>query len=1464
MERQTLTWSVNSTIRRSWHRARSARAGLALKTPCFLIGLSALGVAAAGQTAPFLFLGDRGAEATASLPAQSLGWASQLAPGLTQAAAAQTEHAPQDRIAGYLKMPLRFEVNQGQTDKRVRFISRGLGYTLFLTSRKAVLVLAAPAAKQRASGERSRPEAAASPRTPPVVVGLELTGANSHAAITEEDPLPTKSNYFIGNDPNKWRNNIPNYAKVRYRDVYPGIDLIYYGNQRRLEHDFVVAPDADPSQITLGLRGVTNLRIDSGDLVMSTAGGELRLLKPEIYQVVNGARRIVPGGYALKGENRVGFDVAEFDRRRPLVIDPVLSYSTYLGGSGNGFDGDEGLGIAVDSSGNAYLTGETTSANFPTTTGAFQTTLNGGTCSYVGGTGTCSNVFVTKLNSTGTALLYSTYLGGPTSLNHGDVGRAIVVDSSGNAYVTGSTDSADFPTTSGAYQTTYPGGIYAPGCTNNDCDSVNAFVTKLNPTGAALLYSTYLGGGGSSSTGDYGDSIAVDSSGNAYVTGSTGSNNFPTTSGAFQTTLSGGFAGNAFVTKLNSTGTALLYSTYLGGPNNGSNGDGGAGIAVDSSGNAYVAGYTASISFPTTSGAFQTTLATSLNGGLNAFVTKLNSTGTALLYSTYLGGSVTDSADGIALDSSGNAYVAGFTDSTNFPTTSGAFQTSNNGISSPCCSGNAFVTKLNPTGTALLYSTYLGGTSEYGDSAYGIALDSSGNAYVIGRAASTNFPITPNALQTTLATSVTGGDNAFVTELNSTGTALLYSTYLGGSTADEGYGIALDSSGSIYVIGITVSTDFPITSGAFQTTLGGKKSNAFAAKIIASTLTNQTITVTEAAPSSAADDSSFDVAATASSGLDVAITTTGACSGAGSGSATITMTAATGTCTVAYNQAGNSTYAAATQVTNTTAATSAQPTAQTITVTEAAPASAVINNTFNVAATASSGLDVAITTTGACSGAGSGSATITMTTAAGTCIVAYNQAGNSTYAAATQVTNTTAATSAQPTAQTITVTEAAPASAVINNTFNVAATASSGLPVSIAASGACSGAGSGSATITMTAATGTCTVAYNQAGNSTYAAATQVTNTTAATSAQPTAQTITVTEAAPASAVINNTFNVAATASSGLDVAITTTGACSGSGSGSAAITMTAAAGTCTVAYNQAGNSTYAAATQVTNTTAATALAPVASLTANGLLNFTATVGTTSAAQTVMLTNTGNATLSITGIPITGVNPSDFSQTNTCGSSLGIGSSCIISVTFTPVSATTFAAAVSITDNASGSPQEITLNGTGTAAPVASFTVSSPTSPQSVQPGSTATYTITVTPQSGAFTNPVALTASGLPTGATANFMPASITPGGSAATSILTIQTAEQVAEKTGRQWPLAAPVALAGFALFFFPGKRRRRWVALGILLFASLGAIASLTGCGGGFPLQGSAATSFDITVTGTSGTEVQITTVQLTVN
>jgi hypothetical protein len=682
----------------------------------------------------------------------------------------------------YSKLPLYFEANLGQSDPRVKFLSRGSKHTLFLTSTEAVLILT----KSEQTGNAVRENRAA--KATGTVLRMTFLGANPQPGVAGQEELAGKTNYFIGNDPTKWHANVPTYAKVHYQNLYPGIDLVYYGNQRQLEYDFIVGAGANPNAITLSFQGAEKVEVDAhGNLILHTTVGVIHLGKPSIYQEVDGIRRDISGGYVLKDPNQVGFQVAAYDVSRPLVIDPVLFYSTYLGGSGD----DQGNAIAVDTAGNAYVTGTTSSTNFPTTSGAFQPTLRGG-ASCPGFLNGPTDVVVAKVNPTGSALVYSTYLGGSTG---SESGLGIAVDTLGNAYVAGATCSTDFPTTPGAFQTTFGGGGTA------------AFVTKLNPTGSGLVYSTYLGGSQGRAT-----AIAVDATGIAYVTGITNSTSFPTTLGAFQTTYGGG-GNDGFVTKLNPLGTALVYSTYLGG----SGDEFAAGIAVDTAGNAYVTGDTLSSNFPTTLGAFQTVR----KGISDAFVTKLNPTGTGLVYSTLLGGSGAEDGLAIAVDTAGNAYVTGDTNSTDFPTMS-AFQ--------PAFGGgvlDAFVTKLNPTGTGLLYSTYLGGSGF--DRGLGVAVDAAGNAYVTGFTGSTNFP-TVSAFQPAFGG---GSFDAFVTVVNPSGMGLIYSTYLGGIGDDFGNGIALDAlpSPNAYVVGSTNSTNFPTTTGTFQPAFGGGTSDAFVAKI---------------------------------------------------------------------------------------------------------------------------------------------------------------------------------------------------------------------------------------------------------------------------------------------------------------------------------------------------------------------------------------------------------------------------------------------------------------------------------------------------------------------------------------------------------------------------------------------------------------------------------------------------------
>jgi hypothetical protein len=721
----------------------------------------------------------------------------------------------------YGRLPLRFEENHGQTDSRYPFVVRAAGLSLRLAPDKMEFLL---------RPKNDSPESFHAGIKP---LQLRLAGANALAKATGEDRLSGSSNYFAGSRKN-WRTNIAAYRKARFSRVYPGVDLIYYGSEGRLEYDFILSPGARPETLRWRPQGTRKVSLDrGGNLLLRTDGDTVRFNRPVAYQVIGGKRKSIPAKYVLTSTGSVGFKAGKYDLRKPLVIDPVIAYSTFVGGSGY----DYGTSVAVDAQGYAYVAGTAASLDFPIQPYATRS---------AGQYGELEDAFVYKLDPSGTRVIYCDYLGGGGK----DEARGIAVDAAGNAYVAGYTESkydpgnpalglegrAGFPTTSNAFDPS--GHLY------------DAFLSKIDPDGTALLYSTFLGSGDTEEA----RAVAVDDRGNAYVAGMTKSafdptypelfRDFPTTSGAFQTAYGGKglLEGDGFVAKFdtNASGAdSLVYSTYLGG----SGGDKVNSIAVDPEGEVVVAGLTDSADFPTTPGSFQPAYIGGGGGALfgDAFVTKFNAQGTGLVFSTYLGGGNSDEAAGVALDRNGNVLLTGYTYSSEldqpFPTTGDALQGKSldrcdDPYVSPDGSGNvieigdkgrlcsdAFIAKMYPNGSGLIYSTYLGGN--FADVGQSIAVDAGGNAYVGGRGGSTNFPVSPSA-----PFLIGGGDkDGFVAEIDPNGKFLFIT-----QTSARPEGIALDPQRNLYVTGAAYSGSYPVTADAPQTRFGGG-SDVFLTKI---------------------------------------------------------------------------------------------------------------------------------------------------------------------------------------------------------------------------------------------------------------------------------------------------------------------------------------------------------------------------------------------------------------------------------------------------------------------------------------------------------------------------------------------------------------------------------------------------------------------------------------------------------
>ena len=650
--------------------------------------------------------------------------------------------------AAYGQLPLAFQPNEGQAPAGIGFSAQGQGYQLVLSPTGVILGLQAPSTSGTGSGVST-------------VLSLSLVGGNPAAAPQALDQLPGVTNYLIGNDPRQWHPNIPNYAEAQYSAVYPGVDLRYYGNQGQLEYDFVVNPGSSPGVIRLAVNGAQSLSLDAqGNLVIHSAGGDVLEKAPVVYQLVNGVQRPVAGRFVLQNTKQLGFAVGAYDASLPLVIDPVLAYSTYLGGSptplpDNGWALDWANEIAVDSSGDAYVSGFAGSSDFPTTAGAFQGTNSEGEAA-----------FVSKLNATGTALIYSTYVAGITPLTNSGA-LAIAVNAAGDAYIVGDTDDPTFPVTLNALQPVPPSG----GPTN--------FITELNASGTGLLYSTFFDAGSTSY-------VALDAAGDIFVAGNDPVN---TTAGALLPSPQQG-GQNPYVAKLNPSGTKLLYATYVPCPNSPpfpAIQDVG-GLAVDAAGDAYVAGDCA--------------------GG---FVDKINPTGTTLIYSADWNLVQIDHPKAIAVNSAGDVYVTGnvsfLPEAANLP---------------PLYVGIEIgIEELNASGTALLYGTTLGGANIVGNfpklnvggtSVYALAINSSGDAFIVGATSASDYPVTSGALQ---GYTQTAGTQAFLTEVDPLG-RIGYSTLLGGAYWDYAQAVAVDAAGDVYLDGLTGSPNFPTTAGVLQ------------------------------------------------------------------------------------------------------------------------------------------------------------------------------------------------------------------------------------------------------------------------------------------------------------------------------------------------------------------------------------------------------------------------------------------------------------------------------------------------------------------------------------------------------------------------------------------------------------------------------------------------------------------------
>lgn len=702
-------------------------------------------------------------------------------------ASPQSTKPPTDADGAKLlaRVPVAFVPNLGQWDASAHSTARFGAMTVFLHEKGWTFTL-----EERGTGRdegvlprHSGLPADCDPKpSHGIAVRMSFLGADA-PELACENRLPGHHNYFLGNDPSKWHSDVPLYGSVCYRHIYAGVDVRVREHGGHLEYDLMLEPHARLEPIEMSVTGIERMYLDdAGALVMETTLGPVHMPAPTTWEEApSGERNPVLCKYVLRGENRFGFEVNGRQPGWTLTVDPGLVWSTFVGGA----DLDVPHALAVDALGATTVLGVTRTTNFPTTPGAFDPSINGS-----------DDVFVTRFSPTGANLVYSTFLGGSGL----DVGCAIALDAQGGATVSGRTQSSNFPATPGAFATSSRGGT-------------DGFVTRLSPTGSTLVYSTLLGG----SNHDFADAVAIDAQGTATVTGQTASSDFPTTPGAFDTSFNGG-SWDGYVARLSPNGSSLVYSTFFGGTSD----DSAHTVAIDAQGTATVAGDTSSTDFPTTAGAWSV----NYNGGLyDGFVVRLSPTGASLVYSTFLGGDSSDFVLGLVVDAGSAATVTGWTRSTNFPTTPGAFDTSFGGGFG---ASDAFVLRLAPNGSSLVFSTFLGGGGD--DEGYAVAVDAQGATVVTGATTSPNFPTTPGAFDTSFNSSTAVRD-AFIARLSPTGASLVYSTFLGGLGNDIGYALALDAKGMASVAGFTESIDFPTTPGAYSSRNGGGYSDVFVTRL---------------------------------------------------------------------------------------------------------------------------------------------------------------------------------------------------------------------------------------------------------------------------------------------------------------------------------------------------------------------------------------------------------------------------------------------------------------------------------------------------------------------------------------------------------------------------------------------------------------------------------------------------------